>query len=327
MKILLVGEFSGVAQHFEFGLDSVGCKISKIQVRDGYKAIGEGGVVDLIPSISRLRNEKFDITIFFTPLIAKLASLSYIINSTIMDRSKVCYYLPCTSDPIWLSYKPEKPDYRRPILGFIQDNNYVRHRNFKKSYLNHTEQFLSSMDQIFPLAYDYDAPYENLANCTASFMSFPYRIKDINRKKLEGARKYKAYHGVSRSGFKGSDIMKKFMFKKFDTECSLLTEKINFSDFQSNLLSAEIYFDQVYSKAPAYAAMGALNLCPTVVTGQDRASPRPEAAAPVVDFLTELEMIEEEQKLTSGERIDRNLHYLRQCHDPKKLAERLLNYG
>lgn len=327
MKVLLVGEFSGVAENFEFALTLLGCTVSKIQIRDGYKGIGEGALFDLIHHVPSLRRERFDIAVFFTPLIARLALPSFYINSFIRERSEICYYLPCTSDPIWLTFEPEVPDYRRPVLGFIRDNDYFKYRNFRRSYVRHTERFLSKMDRILPLAYDYDAPFRGLEKYAGDLISFPYRIKDMGDEDLERTRKYKAYHGITRPGFKGSKIINQFMFNNFDSESRLVTKKIAFSDFRNNLRDAEIYFDQVFSKAPAYAALVAMNFCPTVVTGHDRTSTRSEAAAPVVDFLTELDMIEIEQELTYGVRMERNLQYLRQCHDPKQVAERLLNYG
>lgn len=339
MKILIVGEFSGVAKGLKKGFEQFDYVVDIISDDDGFKNISgkkRGSLQSskafrwgsLILDAVKNLNVQYDLTIFLSPFIFKFPLfLNDFLYSTLISKSKKTVLLACTSDSVWCRDYPICHS-RSSHLGHLEDNNWKPHRFYKDKYYKSNINLISMMDSVFALASEFQMAYQKtLPNI--KLLHFPYETEE--NFSLNESRKY-AYHGITRRGFKGTRYIINFMEAFHDSDLEILiTERISFLKFKENLLKSHIYFDQMSSRMPAMSSLNALNFVPYVVTGIQRNIDGSHKEyfddCPAFDLINDVELIMEAKSNTSNydEVIAKNIEFLKKYHDPKNICENILN--
>lgn len=330
-SICIVGEYSGVGYNLKLAYESLGFDVDHLNDGDAFKLIGNtysrnsyinyGKII--IDTIKTIITKKYDLCIFLSPFVFKQVSICRLLNQYLMDISKKSILICCTSDSIWWNHW-DRTIGRSPHLGFLEDTKFIPHRNSSMQYLKYNTELANAVDNIVSLAPDYHIPYRNAGfECRQSH--FPIVPKyNSSRNTFE-----KVYHGITRPGFKGSALIIDYLQEKFLPEQVLITNKINFNEYQKNLEKAKIYFDQIFSQAPAMAALQAMQICPIVITGVARSKDDIYLLeCPAIDFMTEkhhiLEMMELSE-LQLNDRIEKGNKFVNKYHNHIIIAEDLLN--
>lgn len=279
--VLIVGDFSGVGSNLAKAIRLRGRRVSLVSDGDGYKKINSvvslpkilnfalARYAYLLMRVFWLSFNRYQYVVFVTPFIVKgPALLCYLVNKLLLSRGSKAVFLACGSDYYWWNFVP-KGAKRTPHLGFVSDLGGNRHRFASRWYGWVNASLVNSVDRIIALGFEYSACYE-LAGYTVEYCGFPVFLDEsvdtvVNAK--PSSRRY-CYHGITRSGFKGTEKLINLMHLNAGWGYEqLVTSRISSSEFSVNLRSSAIYIDQWSSFGPAMSALQALQYCPVVISG------------------------------------------------------------
>ena len=279
--VLIVGDFSGVGSNLVKAMRLRGYSVSLISDGDGYKKLDSviwlpkvlnfalARYAYLLMRVLWLSLNRYRYVVFVTPFIVKgPALLCYLANKLLLARGSVAVFLACGSDYYWWNFVP-KGAKRTPHLGFVNDLDGNRHRFASRWYGWANASLVESVDRIIALGFEYTACYE-LAGYTVEYCGFPVFLDENDAASADAkpnSRRY-CYHGITRKGFKGSekliDLMRQNAGWGYE---QLVTNRVTFKEFTTNLRSSVIYLDQWSSFGPAMSALQALQYCPVVISG------------------------------------------------------------
>ena len=338
MKALIVGEFSGVAKNLAVGLNKLGIQTDLISDGDGYKNVSNNTAniftssriwrwsSQIYKAISNLSN-KYDYVIFLSPFVFKFPLLlNNKLYEGLIGRSSNSVLLSCTSDSIWWrDYDPARG--RSPHLGSLRDTKGVNHRYAMESYYKSNVALLHMVDKVVGLEPQYKFAYESHCD-NVIWVPYPYAVVPRGNDSFD---RNTAYHGITRRGFKGTnillEIMEKFGPLGFD-HC--VTEKLNYQTFIGYLHRSVVYLDQVYSHAPAMAALTALNYVPHVITGIQPNSDNTEyfSDCSAIDVFENIDVIIAtiSNRDNYDEQLDKNIDFLNKHHDPETVCRMILAF-
>lgn len=300
MKILLVGEYSGLHLNLKDGLIKLGCKVDLISYGDSWKKIGpeENLSSRAIYPLSVLFNElnikmlkfsrnceDYDIVQFINPIVThsrlQIALGSLIINKIIIKRlinkSKKSYLLAAGDDhyyfkaiesglfkyhPLTYSEKYDMPFYKKWYSQYWK-NEKLREWNI---------ELVKIVNGVIPCLYEYDIGYEyEKVKNKRKYIPFPFPfVNNAKKNQKDDIKKLKVLHVESRYGFKGTNIVVE-AFKKIqqmDVEISVeILRKMPFKEFQKKINDADVVVDQLNSYSYAYTAINALAMGKIVISG------------------------------------------------------------
>ena len=259
MKILLIGEFSGVHNNLKKGLTDLGHDVKLAAEGDGYRKFdydfriapykGEilGRILNLSYFIFNIRKFiGYDIVQFIFPF-----SIPYyyhyigLIKILFSFNKKICYYA-CGTDPNFLKAK-------KHFKYFPFDNkNKEEFSHFKNNLLkkNYYKYFISNIDCIIPSMYTYYIGHKE-NNKLSNPIPLPGSCEVSNVKKKISGSKVKILHGITRPGFKGSEYILKaldLIKKKYKNRVEIvIAEGLSFVDYNNYLKNADIVIDQCKS--------------------------------------------------------------------------------
>ena len=337
MRLLIVGEFSGVAKNLAIGFNELNIETYLIGDGDSYKNMSgvNRNIItssilwrwsnQIIEAISQFKSS-FDFVIFLSPFIFKYPlSLNKWLYNGLIESSKKSILLCCTSDSVWWR------DYdsmhgRSPHLGSILDTHGKTHRYADNKHYKENLALIKTVDSVIGLAPEYKLAYDaHVAN--VSWIPFPYKKSELS---IDTKGRQFAYHGITRKGFKGTkkllEVMKKY--NSFGLE-SLVTAQISYKSFIKNLKQSVVYLDQAYSHAPAMASLNALEYVPYVITGIQPNSINAEYYndCPAYDIFSDMEEFNNIVGDASlyKKQLEENHEFLKKHHDPKKICNLILD--
>ena len=320
MRILIVGELSGVSKSLKDGFLNLGCDCHILSVGDGYKKINSDNYLKFFINLLTNRKKVYDYTIFLTPFCAKLLIPSRLINEQLLQRSKKSLYIACGSDSKWWHNNSLKFLNRRAQYWNYRDlNNLPRYA--QSNYLAYNNEFTRFVDKVYTFQMDYKILYENNDNHYHLPYGLPITI-DKTYSPNNQKRKYNYYHGVTRPNMKGTPFIVEHLKKK---EKVLITEKISFDKFVDNLKNTYVYFDQVFSIEPGIAAYVALQYSPIIFSANLKLDHR-LTESPIIDFQESAETKKVDfDKLNISQSIQNNKEYLNKWHNPSNIVSFILN--
>ncbi len=266
MKILLLGEFSGVNINLKQGLQEIGHEVFLAANGDGWKNL-KGADKELFSYsknmstyekiknvlIKPLRCEQlsgYDVVQMISPNIFHYLLLDVPIKR-IKNNNEKLFVNGAGLD--WFLYKAWKEGkYKK--RGFLLENNLetqsiVNGKNFVSICNNYTcKKVIKSADGIIPcVPFEYETPYIGLPNLMPAIM-FPINTNvykytsNINRGKIV------FFHGINRIEDKGTRYIVKAMSKlqkKYpnDVEC-IVAERMEYSEYVKALECTNVVVDQ-----------------------------------------------------------------------------------
>jgi len=266
MKIALIGEFSGVHSGLKKGLENLGHKVDIYSNGDGFKKIQSD--INLYPD-HRSLIYKLYFYIFGILRLFKLISINYdviqFVNPHVIrsPRSNVYYYG-------WLIKKLNKTKAikslavvgceantqrtisalaRSPCAGCLKDHGLSVCPYISKNNIEITNRAEKFVDHIIPMGVTcYFKSYENHPKCH-EIVSFAVDISFIPVRKNIIKDKIRILHGLSRIGFKGSDVILEALEKVNSNHADffeiIIPEKLKFDDYIKLISTSNVVVDQL----------------------------------------------------------------------------------
>lgn len=273
MRILLVGEFSGVHNNLKKGLEELGHDVKLAADGDGFKQLGYdfsvkpfkdkyiGRILNLIYLI--INYKKFigyDIVQFISPFVIptyvyKLGLLKVLFE----NNTKIIYYA-CGTDPNYVS--TSKTLKYHPLSNG---------KYYPKRRLEYYKWFIKNIDIVIPSMYDYYLGYRDINNLGNSIM-LPGSGDYINQLKKPDD-KLKILFGITRRDFKGADYVEdalEMILHKYGDRVEInIVERLPFDDYKLLLDKTDILIDQCKSQFYGMNAIFAMERGVIVLSGSE----------------------------------------------------------
>lgn len=348
MKILLVGEFSGLHRELKKGLIQLGHDVTILAAGDGWKNLdcdiriphGNNLFTKLIAGINQfklIRSLKdYDVVQFIYPHIFNRAVNSIFINRLIF-YNKSSFLIAAGSDAFyWNDYKTKfrYSPHEDNLAIDLNGNRGVGSKHWFKSW---NRKMASSVNAIIPVAYDYRIGYNEFKNL-AKTLPMPINCAGIQPKYFnKESNKIIILHGISRAGFKGSryingalERLKEKYLEKIEV---VKPERLTYSEYLDVLQRSDIVVDQALSysygmNALLSAAMGKVTLSgaePECLSelGVEQ-SPIINILPSVEDIFSKLDRLVSDRILISKLSND-SRRYVENLHDSKVVANRFIS--
>lgn len=272
IKVLLVGDFSGVHLYLKLGLESLGHDVTLLDFGtrwgrlNGVKNIllrklfakylvairlMEGGAICF-------RRRRYDVVQFINPFVYSGKPVGKIITFSILKKGRRKFLAACGCDSFF---------YDAVKGGCLPDNSLCSNCiQIDKSgnpcvfsscdYRSFNRSLVDAVDGIIPLTGTYKVGY-NIFPKTADVIDFPVLIPELDcQSRRNASEKVRIFHAVSsgRAGFKGSSIILQAMNRMVSryrntVEIVALERPIPFDQYSEFLSTIDIVIDQTYGWA------------------------------------------------------------------------------
>lgn len=333
MKILLIGEFSGVHNNLKKGLKQQGHDVFLVADGDGFKNFDTdfqlirfkgkyfgrlSNLLYLIFNIKRLVG--YDVVQFISPFILpiylyKLGILSYIMK----NNGSVIYYA-CGTDPVFVS--------NRNVLKY---HPFDSGKYYSLQRMNYFNWFIKRIDIIIPSSFDYYIGYsghKNLYNTILLPGQGEYS-QEINFVK----GRISILFGITRRDFKGVDYIEPaldMIKKKYGNRVDIkIVERLPFTEYLSLLVKTDILIDQCKSYFYGMNAIFAMEKGVIVLSGAEKEAldhvdiediPVVNITPNIDDIFTKLEEIINLKASEINKKKYLSKEYVKKRHDPILIA-------
>ncbi len=350
MKILLIGEYSGVHSNLKLGLVELNCNVDFTSGGDGYKKIGVNDI--FFPNSDNYFIRKFLKFVYLFWGLRKLKGYDVvqIIDHNIFGGLKYGYnyrilkyikknnskmYLVSSGSSHYYSEFAKTLDYNPLNESKIYDG-YKKRFPAKKSFQNN-ENVARLVDGIIPTTYSYRKAYE-IFDKTKSTIPLPIHLANFNfRPQVFENNKIKILHGISRPGFKGSRFiipaLERIRLNFPDTVEIIIEGNIPFNEYIKLVEKVNIVVDQALSYEYGMNAVFSMALGKVVLSGNEDLSSKEfgNVTIPIInikptegDIYDKLEdLILNKSKIIELSKKSRK--YVERIHDSKIVAEKFLN--
>lgn len=292
MKILLLGEYSGLHLTLAEALKILGHEVVLASDGDGFKAYyrdidlyrRSSGLYDTASSLgnilSNLSNFKgYDIVQLINPCFTTLNVRVNIELYRYLKRNNGKVFLGAFGDDyFWLKACLNK-EFRYSEFNIgdrendLEYNRKVKHiwQNTKRKDAN--IEMAESCDGIIACLYEYFAAYQKDYAQKLTYIPLPVNTKTIQYKPIEIKDKINFFIGINnaRSEFKGTDLLFKALTHLRETYPNdvqiLKAESVVYSRYLQLINEADVVLDQIYSYSPAVNGLLTMALGKVLVSG------------------------------------------------------------
>lgn len=285
MKILLLGEFSGLHKNLKAGLVRGGHKVDLVSSGDGFKKI----YGDIVPPLFtggrlldklayRLEYHRFlhglsgyDVVQVINPSVFALTifPVRYLIDCLKKNNGKI-FLLAAGSDAYYWKYARNRLAYGPFDDVEAYDQPHASNDFLDGSYAFANRYLASVVDGIIPIAYDYWIGYRDHP-CIRSCIPMPIDICNIIPMPFVQDAKVRFIHGVSRYGFKGTRHIEEAFNRAEDGYCDKIycetTQRLPLETYLAKLKEFDVVVDQVNSYSYGMNALYSMALGKVVISG------------------------------------------------------------
>ena len=274
MKILLIGEYSGLHRELKKSLISIGHEVTLAAASDFWKKFGADINLGygtniysykarqlILPFLNLKYLRGYDVVHlvnFYT--VPRFPLLNLFLIKFLKRNNGIVTLAGAGDDPFFVKYSEatlryspipshEKIDRKRPY--------YMRN----ESHLKIMHECINYVDGIIPIMYEYYSTFckAGYAAKTSTPLPIPINCDEIKFQKNEIFNKIIFFHGLNRPGFKGTHIVEKCfseLMRKYpsDVEC-IIDGKLPFDEYMKVLSRVNVSVDQLYSYSLAMNAL------------------------------------------------------------------------
>lgn len=347
MKILLLGEYSGVHQHLKLGLQALGHEVTTASHGDTWKNVrsdlGLGGkATTRRGTLSRLmfplRNIRglsghdvvqFGSVAVFSNDPAVNYAMSRLIAGVNATRFLLAAGTDCFSVRAFLGLRYS------PVHAQLASGEFGPLKHLSDRTVRYTSRLAESMDGIIPTGYAYSLGYRHF-EWVRNPVPLPIHVEAIECKANTVGRRVRILHGVSRSTFKGSPLVRQaldIVQERFGDKVEIVwVERLPLDEYLSVMESSHIVIDQVYSYSHGMNALLAMAMGKVVLGGNEVEAGRALGLteSPVVNLRPSVsDIVERLSALIENEReIEdrgwRSRQFVKSHHDAPMVAERFV---
>ncbi|WDG00261.1 hypothetical protein PSR30_06830 [Pectobacterium carotovorum subsp. carotovorum] len=290
MKILLLGEYSGLHNNLKSGLQELGHDVTLAASGDGFKKFPADISFDsrhkgIIGGIERLFNYAFnlknligyDIVQIINPIVF---SMRYDFNvkmlNYIIANNGIVSLLGAGCDAFFWKKARYKMEYGPFDDTLKYDYKKTRHPYWdSESIIQWNVNLAKMVDHIIPIMYEYQLGYmgySNLREC----IPIPMDVKKIEYMGNKITERISIFHGLNRYGFKGTRIVEEafsILKKKYPSDLELnIKGNMKIDDYLELMRSTNIVIDQMYSYSCGMNAIYAMAMGKIVFGGAEKES-------------------------------------------------------
>jgi len=284
MKILLVGEFSGLHNNLKEGLVDLGHDVTLLSAGDGWKKFGSdiflspfkgviGKVMNLFYDYRVLSKiKKYDVVQFMNPhVINRFMPRKFLLKKILKNNSKV-FLIAAGGDSYFWKIGPEKLKYGPFEDTFKYDD--VRFISYLKTdeAFDYNSFFVKNVVSVIPVMYEYETSYsdiDNLGKC----IPLPINVDKIRYEKNIVKDKIIIFHGLNRYGFKGTKYVEdafEYLSEKYPDELELIIKgNMPIDDYLKLMKRTNVVIDQVNSHSLGMNGAYALAMGKVVLGGAE----------------------------------------------------------
>lgn len=338
MKILLIGEFSGVHNNLKKGLTSLGHDVHIAADGDGFKKFDFdfkltpfkgrylGRLFNILYFILILRKLiGYDVVQFISPFSIKTYIYKTGLFKLLLKLNKTSVYYSCGTDPNYLKARKEL-DY----FPFDESETYSKRR------IDFHNWFIKNVDVIVPATYSYALGYEGNKKS-----KMPIKLPGSGiyiEPEIRNSKKRKVLVGITRKEFKGMEFILPAIYRleeEYGEQAEIkIVEKLPFKEYKKLLKEFDIIVDQCKSYSYGMNAIFSMERGLIVLSGNEKESINYlnisndgviNIKPSIEDVFMNLERLillnDEEFKM----RKNRSLNFVRKYHNPKSIAEEFTN--
>ncbi len=274
MKILLIGEFSGLQTELKKGLVKLGHDVTLAAANDYYKNfssdinLGNGSNLysynfrKLVYPFLNLRKfcgyDIVHVENFYT--IPKFSTLNLLFLNYLKSNNGMLTMSGAGDDPFFVSFSKKTMRYNPISPHEIFDRGGRPHDMRKKSQLRAMHEGMKIVDFIIPTAYEYYSTFlfAGYSSKTSPPIPIPIDVKKY-KPNFDMRERLLFFHGLTRPGFKGTFLIKEAFDKLStrypnDVEC-VINGRMAFDDYLPILSKTNVSVDQIYSYSLAMNAL------------------------------------------------------------------------
>jgi hypothetical protein len=288
LKILLLGEFSGLHKNLQTGLRKIGHDTDLASAGDGFKQIF-GDL--LIPSIrnrdlfSKIYSRKqlynflyelsgYDVIQIINPSIFPHKFFPYErLVKRLKEKNKKVFLLAAGCDAYFWQVARHKMKYGPFKESLKYDSKSESNLFLSNQYLDFNRFIAESVDGIIPIMYEYAIGYDGFVN-VRSPIPLPIDLGEIRSQPNVVCGRLRVIHGHTRFGFKGTfHISKAFcsINKRYSSEIQAeILSPVRLLDYAKIVQSANVIVDQVNSYSYGMNALLGAAHEKIVISGNER---------------------------------------------------------
>jgi glycosyltransferase involved in cell wall biosynthesis len=284
-KVILIGDYSGLHLQLFKGLKNLGVNVKFIGYRNGWRDnevdialdspyrgfIGKihanltpilkwkhlvGGHVVQFVSVN-VFNTRFGITKFLVAFIAKFNKRVYLLGAGCVSRNVQLYKTHGSN----ICHGCLRLDQRKKTCRSVGERS-----------IDNENIFHSAIHGYIPIVFDYQ--YTDSVFCDSisksGIVPIPIHMADLDDLYTYPVGKIHFFHGISRSGFKGSDsivpALQSLKSKYPELVEVTIVEKLPYNEYISKLRSADVIVDQLYGFGLGMNALFSMAMGKLVVT-------------------------------------------------------------
>ena len=306
MRILLIGEFSGVHNNLKKGLESLGYSVVLANDGDSYKMFSQqvklhpfksrifGKILNIMYFLLNIRKfTGYDIVQFISPFSLSYYYFYFCILHIVMRFNKKVVYYVCGTEPALfnaidkLRYFPYDAEDSKELKSF--------NKRSKKRIYNY---FIKNVDLIIPSSYSYAIGYKENPKLQQTILLPGSGDVKINLKPVSD--KIKILFGITRPEVKGAKYITEALnniSKVFPDEVEItIIERLPFNEYIEHLEGCDILIDQCKSYGYAMNAIFALEKGVIVLSGAEKEEMEDAGIeeCPIINIIPDHQQIQKE---------------------------------
>lgn len=350
MRILLLGEYSGLHKNLKEGLEELGHEAILAATRDGKKQIpvdinldrdlpGAIGALQsrwrLFSALSSFRN--FNVVQLMNPFLFKYRFFPVErFYKAIKAKNEKFYLLAAGSDAYYWRYGRKALAYGPFEDTLKYDLNLDHHYYESESALNFNSSVAALTDGVIPIMYEYEVSYSGHKKLMDT-IPIPINTNLVQYKPNFAKSKLVIFHGLTRYGFKGTRLVEEafeILEKKYPQDLTLIIEGgLPLHEYLELMKTVNVVVDQVYSYSCGVNGVYALALGKIVIGGAEPKSLKSIGVdeSPVINVKPSVDSIVSavERVLANKRNLEehgyRSRIFAEEVHGHIKVAEKYVN--
>ncbi|WP_288364833.1 glycosyltransferase [uncultured Acinetobacter sp.] len=285
MKILLLGEYSGLHNNLKEGLLELGHDVTLASSLDGFKKFPSDILLDsykkgivgkiernILPFLNLHKMIGYDVVQIINPIIFNPRfGINKFLLEFIINNNNIISLLGAGCDAIFWQKTRHMLKYG-PFDDTLKfDFKSKTHPHYDSDYMFKWNINLANrVDHIIPIMYEYELGYKNFNNIR-SCIPIPLNIKKINFYENIVTGPLKIFHGLNRYGFKGTRLIEQ-AFNDLSMNSNLdlkILGKMSIDQYLQILQETNVVIDQAFSHSAGMNAIYALGMGKVVLGGAE----------------------------------------------------------
>lgn len=357
MKILLIGEYSGLHKELKSALLSQGHEVTLAAASDFWKkfdadiSLGHGDNIfsyklrQLILPLAKLKSfVGFDVVhIINFYIIPRLPALNLFMVRFLKENNKLVTLSGSGDDPFFVRFSEQTMRYS-PIPNHERYDRMKPYYMRKESHINAMHDYMGCVDGVIPIMYEYFSTFNaaGYSKKTSPPIPIPINCTNIKFKENTFSERLVLFHGLNRPGFKGTFLIEKVfaeLTKKYPNKLECIIEgKMPFEKYMQVIAKTNVSVDQVFSYSLAMNALYSMAQGKVVAGGGEQESSilYHGALPPVINllpdessmFLALKDYIEQvlDDRCCLSERAIASREFVIRHHSPDLVAKAYIDY-